>query len=146
MVVLGLTAIFLAMVLAITVRVYNGTMNGVVMQQNVQAWLMMMAARKIVAGGSGPPANDITGGVEFGLFTPCGRIMAHSLGWFRIKGGSTLAIAVGGGSARNGSKESINAGDSLMNSCEVRLYYTIGVSAPYAPTLQPIADNSTYAW
>ena len=139
-VVLGLSAIFLAMLLAITVRVFNNSMRHVVMQQHVQAWLMMMAGRKVVAGSSGPPVEDVTGGVEVNLFNSCGRVLANSLGWFRIRAQSTMVIAAGGGSARNGTKDSLDQGDALMNSYEVRLLYSIDQTAPHEPKLQPVGD------
>lgn len=140
-VVLGLITIFLALMLAITVRVYNSTKNSTTLQQTVQAYLMMVGAKKVIAA-SGP---DCTAGDETGMFASCGRPFVGALGWFHIKASGGMILAVGGSSAVDGPKTSVVSGDPQRNAYEVRLYYAVSGAAPNLVTsLQPVADNSTY--
>lgn len=146
-VVLGLITIFLALMLAITVRVYNSTKGGTALQQNVQAYLMMIAAKKVSvleANVTGSFTFPLTAGDDPALYTGIGRPFADSLGWFHMKNATTV-VAVGGSSAKGAAKTSINSGAAERNAYEIRLYYTFGGTAPnLIPQLQPVADNATY--
>lgn len=168
-VVLGLITIFLALMLAITVRVYNSTKTGTSVQQSAQAYIMLQAAKMIIdAGNRSSPLVTIplpvTAGDQSDLSSPAGanKPFGDILGWCRIAKDAAATsppvfwiVAAGGSSAFGTAKVNITDGDPLRNSYEVRYYYKATYDPAKAGTdadprftidLQPVVANAGYQW
>lgn len=144
-VVLALIAIFMSLILAMTVRVYNTTKGSMAMQQSAQAFCMLQAAKMVVR--DAPPAAPLTGADEVGPIA--NRLMPDRLGWFRISGsGPYEVIAAGGASAAGGAgKNTIDAGDPLVNQYENRWHYRVQYASPgFVVAVQPAAAPADYPW
>jgi hypothetical protein len=149
--VLGLITLFMALILSATVRVFNAGKTVATLQKNVQAHLMLQAAKLYVnkVGGYTGTIGDKFSSTDFPGHPNAGR-----LGWAHIQGG-TEVIATGGstgGGTGKGSPGSITTSPltgfekDLADSMEVRYRYTLTGTGPFTVTLKEVSDNSAYPW
>lgn len=158
--VLGLIALFMALMISITIRVYNAGKTVETIRRNAQAHIMLQAAKLYIAEYPilASPDWATTPSVTLGDTIPSGafpaQTLAQNLGWVHITNtsggavsGTYLAIATGGASATVGvGKTALNSGSDIANAFDVRYLYELTFSAPNTFTSILLKPVGTYTW
>lgn len=152
--VLGLIALFMALLLTATIGVFNTSKALSTLQKNVQSFVMLHAAKLYI---DRPGTLPCTIGDKFSATSFPYHPQAHRLGWARITTDGTAwwVIAAGGATGGKSASGKANLNDApgtadeqaLANAMEIRYYYKIesnGSANSYFVALQPIAFP--YTW
>lgn len=152
--VLGLITLFMALMLSATVRVYNAGKTITTLQKNVQAYVMMQAAKMYYAQGCSFSLGD-----KFDTTSFTGHPQAHRLGWAHISPTTMIdVVATGGASAGWFPARLTNISapcptrtdieNQLASAMEIRYYYQITglLTGPFDVKLMPVGDNANYIY